>query len=86
MESEPVLVEAFSRAGDWLDGDSLTIAAEPVGSWWRIHLATSGPRKAQAVPEMGEPLLRVIIDLHLGGWLDVLPDGADIYLPAYHQP
>jgi len=38
------------------------------------------------VPEMGEPLLRVIIDLHLDGWLDVVPDGADIYLPAYHQP
>lgn len=84
--SEPVLVEAFARAGEWLDGDSLTIAAEPVGSWWRIHLATSGPRKGQAVPEMGEPLLRVIIDLHLGGWLDVLADGADIYLPAYRQP
>lgn len=84
--SEPVLVEAFARARDWLEGDSLTIAAQPVGSWWRIHMATTGPRKTQAVPEMGEPLLRVIIDLHLDGWLDVLPDGADIYLPAYHQP
>lgn len=84
--SEPVLVEAFARARDWLDGDSLTIAAQPVGSWWRIHLATTGPRKPQAVPEMGEPLLRVIIDLHLDGWLDVVPDGADVYLPAYHQP
>jgi hypothetical protein len=84
--SEPMLVEAFARAGDWLDGDSLTIAAQPVGSWWRVHLATTGPRKVQAVPEMGEPLLRVIIDLHLDGWLDVLPDGADIYLPAYRKP
>lgn len=84
--SEPVLVEAFARARDWLDGDSLTIAAQPVGSWWRIHMATTGPRKTQAAPEMGEPLLRVIIDLHLDGWLDVLPDGADIYLRAYHQP
>lgn len=84
--SEPELVEAFARARDWLEGDSLTIAAQPVGSWWRIHLATTGPRKAQPVPEMGEPLLRVIVDIHLDGWLDVLPDGADIYLPAYRQP
>ncbi|HUY75080.1 MAG TPA: hypothetical protein VMW11_11255 [Candidatus Dormibacteraeota bacterium] len=84
--SEPMLVEAFARAGDWLDGDLLTIAAQPVGSWWRIHMATTGPRKAQVVPEMGEPLLRVIIDLHLDGWLDVHPDGADIYLPSYRQP
>lgn len=84
--SEPMLVEAFARAGDWLDGDSLTIAAQSVGSWWRIHLATTGPRKVQSVPEMGEPLLRVIIDLHLDGWLDVHPDGADIYLPAYRKP
>jgi len=84
--SEPVLVEAFARARDWLDGESLTIAAQPVGAWWRIHMATTGPRKAQAVPEMGEPLLRVIIDLHLDGWLDVHPHGADIYLPAYRQP
>jgi hypothetical protein len=84
--SEPVLVEAFARARDWLEGDSLTIVAQPIGSWWRIHIATTGARKPLAVPEMGEPLLRVIIDIHLDGWLDVLPDGADIYLPAYHQP
>ncbi|HUZ85505.1 MAG TPA: hypothetical protein VNF26_00985 [Candidatus Baltobacterales bacterium] len=84
--SEPVLVEAFARARDWLEGDSLSIAAQPVGSWWRINMATAGRRKAQAVPELGEPLLRVIVDLHLDGWLDVHPDGADIYLPAYRQP
>jgi hypothetical protein len=36
-----------------------------------------------AVPEMGEPLLRLIVDTHLDGWLDTARrDGADIYLPA----
>jgi hypothetical protein len=85
LGSEPVLVDAFARAGEWLDGDSLNIAAEHVGSWWRIHLAAPGARRQLAVPEMGEPLLRLIVDTHLDGWLDVRPDGADIYLPAYRQ-
>ena len=83
LGSEPVLVEAFSRAGDWL-GDRLSVRAEPVGAWWKIHVAVNGPRKPLAIPEMGEPLLRLIIDTHLQGWLDVhSQDGADIYLPAY---
>jgi hypothetical protein len=33
---------------------------------------------------MGEPLLRLIVDTHLDGWLDASrADGADIYLPAH---
>jgi hypothetical protein len=82
--SEPALVEAFSRAKDWLGGDRLSIAAEPVGSWWRVRITSSEPRRAMSVPEMGEPLLRLIVDTHLDGWLDAdRPDGADIYLPAH---
>lgn len=82
--SEPVLVEAFSRARDWLGGESLSIAAERVGSWWKVHLDPSGERRPLAVPEMGEPLLRLIVDTQLDGWLDVgSDDGADIYLPAH---
>lgn len=81
--SEPVLVEAFTRARDWL-GESMSVAAEPVGSWWKIHLAAGADRKPLPVPEMGEPLLRLIVDTQLGGWLDSgTGDGADIYLPAY---
>jgi hypothetical protein len=35
---------------------------------------------------MGEPLLRLIVDSHLDGWLDASPvDHIDLYLPA-HQP
>src|SRR5579864_1939324 len=84
LGSEPVLVEAFNRAREWLDGDSLKVVAEPVGSWWRVHLDAPGERRPLAVPEMGEPLLRLIVDTQLDGWLDTSqPEGPDIYLPAY---
>jgi len=85
LGSEPALVEAFSRAQDWLLGDSLTVAAEPMGTWWKVSLTAAGERKPLAVPELGEPLVRLIVDTQLDGWLDTSrPDGADIYLPAYH--
>ena len=83
MGSEPVLVEALSRARDWLGG-SLHVSAEPAGSWWKLRLSSSGVRTPLAVPEMGEPLLRLIVDTQLDGWLDVRSaDSVDIYLPAY---
>lgn len=86
LGSEPALVEAFSRAKDWLGGDGLKVVAEPVGAWWRVRLETSGPRRPLSVPELGEPLLRLIVDTHLDGWLDVdAPDGVDIYLPAHRN-
>jgi hypothetical protein len=84
LGSEPALVEAFSRARDWLGAEGLSIGAEPVGSWWKVSVDAPGPRRALAVPEMGEPLLRLIVDTHLDGWLDASrPNGADIYLPAF---
>jgi hypothetical protein len=84
LGSEPALVEAFTRAQDWLGGGELTIAAAPVGSWWRVHVEARAARHHMAVPELGEPLLRLIVDTHLNGWLDVShPNGADIYLPAH---
>src|SRR6202521_5531701 len=84
--SEPALVEAFSRAKEWLGSEGLSIGAEPIGSWWKVRIDASGPRRAMAVPEMGEPLLRLIVDTHLDGWLDAArPNGVDIYLPA-HRP
>ena len=86
LGSEPALVEAFTRAQEWLGGQGLTIAAEPVGSWWKVRVAAAGARRPLPVPEMGEPLLRLIVDMHLDGWLDTShPDRADIYLPA-HRP
>jgi hypothetical protein len=86
LGSEPALVEAFTRAKEWLGGDGLNVAAEPVGTWWKVRIEATGARHALAVPEMGEPLLRLIVDTHLDGWLDTAkPGGVDIYLPA-HRP
>src|SRR5436853_1697356 len=82
--SEPALVEALTRIKEWLVADSLTVSAEPFGSWWKVRISVSGERRQPAVPELGEPLVRLIVDTHLDGWLDVSPpDGVDIYLPAY---
>ncbi len=84
LGSEPSLVEAFTRAADWLGNDHLHVAAEPIGSWWKIHLEAPGPRPVLPVPEMGEPLVRLIVDTHLEGWLDSpTAAGIDIYLPAH---
>ena len=86
LGSEPALVKAFSRAKDWLGVEGLSVGAEPVGSWWKVRIDASEPRRALAVPEMGEPLLRLIVDTHLDGWLDATrPDGADIYLPSIRR-
>lgn len=83
LGSETALVEAFARIQEWMGGPGMTIEAEQVGSWWRIRVAPGGERKPLAVPEMGEPLIRLIVDIHLEGWLDASrTDGADIYLPA----
>lgn len=84
LGSEPVLVEAFTRARDWLAGESVRVVASPKGAWWKVHIGVEGARKPLAVPEMGEPLVRLIVETHLDGWLDSSsPDSADVYLPAY---
>jgi hypothetical protein len=84
LGSEPALVEAFTRAKEWLGGDGLNVAAVPVGAWWKVRIDAPGARNRLAVPEMGEPLLRLIVDTHLDGWLDAAGSGGvDIYLPGY---
>jgi hypothetical protein len=84
LGSEPALVEAFTRLGDWLAGDSISVSAEPLGSWWRVRISVAGERRPLAVPELGEPLVRLIVDTQLDGWLDAsAPDCVDLYLPAY---
>jgi hypothetical protein len=86
LGAEPLLVEAFTRARDWLGGESLAIEAKPRGAWWQVRLMASGERKPLPVPEMGEPLVRLIVDVQLGGWLDAsAPDVVDLYLLA-HRP
>jgi len=85
LGSEPVMVEAFTRLREWLMADSLSVSAQPMGGWWKVQVTSNGERKPLAVPELGEPLVRLIVDTQLDGWLDTRrPDGADMYLPAYH--
>jgi hypothetical protein len=49
-----------------------------------VSVCADPPASALAVPEMGEPLIRLIVDTHLDGWLEVGPGGcANVYLPAY---
>jgi hypothetical protein len=83
LGSETDLVEALTRIQEWMGGPGMTIVVEPVGGWWRIRVAPAGERGPMSVPEMGEPLVRLIVDTRLGGWLDAgRADGADVYLPA----
>jgi hypothetical protein len=83
LGSETALVEAFTRIQEWMGGPGMTIAAEPVGSWWKVSVAPGEDRHPLPVPEMGEPLVRLIVDTRLEGWLDASrQDGADIYLRA----
>jgi hypothetical protein len=83
LGSEPALVEAFTRVKEWMGGQNLSVGAELVGSWWKVRVGGSGPRLPMAVPEMGEPLIRLIVETHLDGWFDASdPDSADFYLPA----
>jgi hypothetical protein len=83
LGSEPALVEAFTRAQEWMGGQSLTVAAERVGLWWKVTVSATGPRRPLPVPEMGEPLIRLIVETYLDGWFDAShADRADIYLPA----
>ena len=80
---EPVLVEALGRAYEWMGGPGATFAAERVGSWWRLDLRAAPDRGPLPVPELGEPLVRLLVDSQLDGWLDATrPDCPAIYLPA----
>jgi hypothetical protein len=81
--SEPVLVEALTRTYEWMGGVGCTITAERMGSWWRLDVIASPRRRPLPVPEMGEPLVRHLVDGFLEGWLDSSgSDRAVIYLPA----
>lgn len=84
--SEPALMDAFTRVRDWLGAEDLRVGAEPVGGWWKVGVRGEGSRQPLSVPEMGEPLIRLLVDTHLDGWLDASDTTAPyIYLPAYHS-
>jgi hypothetical protein len=81
--SEPVLRDALTRTYEWMGGRGCTVTGERVGAWWRLDVIAAPVRKPLPVPEMGEPLVRHLVDGLLDGWLDSsAADRAAIYLPA----
>jgi hypothetical protein len=86
LGSEPALVEAFTRTRDWMGDQILKVDAELKGSWWKVSVVATGPKQALPVPEMGEPLIRLIVESYLDGWFDTSQaDQADFYLPAHQS-
>ncbi len=81
--SEPVLVDALTRAYAWMGGPGSAITAEAAGAWWRLALTPAPSRQPLPVPELGEPLVRHLVEALLDGWLDTShPAQIAIYLPA----
>ncbi len=81
--SEPVLVDALTRACEWMGGAGCTVTGELSGNWWKLEVIAAPTRRQLPVPEMGEPLVRHLVDTLLEGWLDSsASDRAVIYLPA----
>jgi hypothetical protein len=81
--SEPVLVDALTRVCEWMGGPGCTVHGELRGSWWRLDVIAPPVRQPLQVAEMGEPLVRHLVDMLLEGWLDSsASDRAVIYLPA----
>lgn len=81
--SEPVLVDALTRTYDWMGGSGCTITCGRSGGWWRLEVGEAPGREPLATPELGEPMVRHLVDAVLEGWLDASRPGvAIIYLPA----
>jgi hypothetical protein len=81
--SEPVLVDALTRTCQWMGGRGCTVTGERCGRWWRLEVMAAPVRRPLPMPEMGEPLVRHLVDILLEGWLDSsAADRAVIYLAA----
>jgi hypothetical protein len=78
---ERVLVDAIARSRDWMGGSAARVDAERAQEWWRLDI--SGSRRQLEVAEVGEPLLRHLVEVQAGGWLDASDTRRlAIYLPA----
>jgi hypothetical protein len=81
--SEPVLVDALTRVCEWMGGPGCTVTGERCGNWWRLEVTGPAVRQPLPMAEMGEPLVRHLVDTLLDGWLDSsAADRAVIYLQA----
>ena len=80
---EPVLVEALGRIHEWMGGPGTRFQLEALPGWVRMLVTPAPERAPLPVPELGEPLVRLLVDMHLGGWLDSQgPGPVSVYLPA----
>lgn len=80
--AEPVLVEALTRAYEWMGGAGSVIDGRSIDDWWRLEIVAAPNREPLPIPELGESLVRLLVDTHLQGWLDASQPGkAIIYLP-----
>jgi hypothetical protein len=81
--SEPSLVETLTRAYEWMGGPGCAFRVLRAGAWWRVDVTAAPNRKPLALPELGEPLTRLLVESRLGGWLEVTGPGVvAIFLPA----
>lgn len=78
---EPLLADVLNRLAEWTGSSSREVTAVPVSHWWRV--AVRGHRAHLEMPELGEPLLRHLVDMQLQGWLDVSrEDETAVFLPS----
>lgn len=81
--SEPALLEALTRAYEWMGGEGASIRGRRQGMWWLLEFEAAAERGPLLAPELGEPLVGFMVDAHLDGWLNKRDrDFATIYLPA----
>lgn len=81
--SEPALLEALTRAYEWMGGEGARISGRRQGMWWLLDFEAAPERVPLPVPELGEPLVGFMVDAHLDGWLTKNGStSATIYLPA----
>lgn len=80
---EPALVEALTRAYEWLGGPGSRISSQRLDGWWCLEMVPAAGGPNLALPELGEPLVRILVDGRLDGFLDAADLGrVRVYLPA----
>ena len=87
---ETVLHEALTRTYEWMGGPGAKIDGEFVsgqqGGWWRLRFAAAPePPETPMMPEMGEGLVSLLVDIHCDGWLHALPGAVEMWLHAARE-
>jgi hypothetical protein len=84
LACEPVLIEALSRTYEWMGGEGCLFTAQVMPGWVKMTVTPGPGRGPLSVPELGEPLVRFLVDTHLEGWVDVhSQESIAIFLPVF---